>query len=435
MNFREFYNKNIKLAYGCTEPVAVAFAVAHAARLLGDKPIRKLVVITDRNIFKNGFGAGIPGSDGKTGNLYAASLGLFIKEPEKGFEIFSNVARDIHEKADKFLNEKRVSLLVDKEKKGIFILAKVYTYDDDYAVAEIKHEHLGLVKLILNGEIKFEAPTYEENKNNGYNSVSYFGAATVANIIDYASTISDEDLELTENVINANIKASQSGLTIPIGLGLGYSVKKLWDEGKICQCVENYIKYMVAGACDARMGGEKVGVMTLCSSGNQGIAASLPVYCFYEYNKLDDRKKLQIALAVSFMVTAYIKEKLGKLSPVCGCVSASASGATAGIAFLSGASTAEIIDSVSNLLADITGVICDGAKGSCSLKLSTACGNSVSYALLAMNRCVVDEHNGIIEERIENTIDNLRKIAQAGMSTVDDEIVKIFENKLKKGKG
>ncbi|MGM0607333.1 MAG: serine dehydratase subunit alpha family protein [Candidatus Muiribacteriota bacterium] len=431
MNFKDFYKKNVKLAYGCTEPVAVGFAAAHATKLLGDKPIRKLVIITDRNIFKNGFGAGIPGSGGKTGNLYAGALGAFIKKPELGFEIFSDVSDDIYNKASEFVEQNRVNLLVDKEKQGIFILVKAYTYGDEYAVSEVKYDHLNLVKLIKNAEIVYEKTDSQTNKSES--KISMFDSFSFQHIIDIINNIPEDDLKLTENVINTNIKAAEYGLKHPCGLELGITLKKLWDENKLCRSAQNYIKYMVAGACDARMGGEKVGVMSLCGSGNQGIAASVPVYCYFDFLEMTDKTKLYKALALSFLITGYIKEKLGKLSPVCGCVSASASGAAAGISYLMGNNKENIINSISNLLADITGVICDGAKGSCSLKLSSACANSVNYALLSLNSCVVDEHNGIIENEIENTIENLKIVSHAGMASLDDEIVKIFENKIKKG--
>jgi len=426
MSFSEFFKDNLKIAYGCTEPIAVALAASHAARLIKNKKYRKIEVITDRNIFKNGFGAGIPGSDGMTGNVFAAALGAFIADPDKGFSIFNGISESILKKANQFYKEKRVSISVDRSRTDIYIFVKIYTYDDDYSVAIVKDDHLGINRLIKNGQEVFS----KENKEDKEHTKKSFSEVSIKSLVDFVNKCDIKELSRVKEALKINMKASEFGLNNPAGIKLGHTLKKMWDKDELCHTAENFIKYSVASACDARMGGESVPVMTLCGSGNQGIAATIPIKCFYTFNKFDDEELLLRTTALSCLITGFIKERLGKLSPICGCVAASGSGAAAGITYLKNRPD-KTGGTIANLLADITGVICDGAKGSCSLKLSTACGMAPIYSSLAINGCIVDKKNGIIEDTIEKTIENLKEVAQDGMALVDEKVVNIFEKKIK----
>ncbi len=425
MDFSEFFRDNLKIAYGCTEPVAVALAASHAARLIKEKKFRKIEIITDRNIFKNGFGAGIPNSNGMIGNVFAASLGAFIADPDKGFSIFNDIPDNTLKAAEKFFKEKRISISVDKSKTGIYIFIKIYTYDDDYAVAIVKDDHLGICKLIKNGQEIFSKEKHTEKKKQ----TKFFEDVSIDDLVNHVSECEISLLKPVQKALDVNMEASKYGIANPSGIKLGNTLKKMWDDNTLCHNAENMIKYSVAAACDARMGGESVPVMTLCGSGNQGIAATIPIFCWCDFNNIKDKNLILRATALSCLITGFIKERLGKLSPICGCVAASGSGAAAGITFING-HPEKTGGTIANLLADITGVICDGAKGSCSLKLSTACGMAPLYSTLAINGCIVDEKNGIIEDTIEKTIENLREVAQDGMALVDEKVVNIFEKKI-----
>ncbi|MCK9476101.1 MAG: L-serine ammonia-lyase, iron-sulfur-dependent, subunit alpha [Candidatus Muirbacterium halophilum] len=428
--FRDFFNDNLKIAYGCTEPIAVAWACSQIGKVLNKSDLSKLEITLDRNIFKNGFGAGIPGTNGKTGNLFAGALGYYIAEPDKNFSIFSDFDNIILNKAQKLIDNNIICINVDEKIAGIYIHVLAESTKNEKAEVIIRNDHLGLAKLIHNDKVLIE---HSQNINNNLNSKDYISNMNIDDLIDFAENLSDSELDLTEKVYKTNFNASIFGIENPSGLKLGYTLNKLWNNEEICHSVENYIKIHTAAACDARMGGENVPVMTLCGSGNQGIAASLPIYCYYKYKNMDNDRRLKKAMAISFLITAYIKKRLGKLSPICGCVVASGSGATSGIAYLENYPIEIIKNSISNLIGDVTGVICDGAKGSCTLKLATAVSAASYYGLIAKNGCNVNEYNGIIGKTIEETVENLKKVSSNGMKQVDNEIVNIFLDKLKSG--
>jgi L-cysteine desulfidase len=428
--FKEFFEDNLKIAYGCTEPVAVAWACSHVGKILKSEELSELVITLDRNIFKNGFGAGIPGTNGKTGNLLAGAMGYFIASPEKNFSIFSDFKEDILEKAQQLIKNGIIKINVDEDVSGIYIFVEALTKSGHKASSEIKNDHLGLVRLTKDAQILFNE---DENNNATEDLKDHLAGKDFYDLVNLAQNLNSEELELVKKVYITNFQAAEFGIENPSGIKLGYTLKKLWDNDEICHSVENYIKIYTAAACDARMGGEKVPVMTLCGSGNQGIAASLPLYCYYKYKKMNNEEKLQKAMALSFFITAYIKKRLGKLSPICGCVVASGSGSTAGIAYLEDYPEDIMKKAVSNLIGDVTGVICDGAKGSCTLKLATAVSSASYYALIARNGCSVNEYNGIIGVSIEDTIENLKRVSVNGMKKVDNEIVNIFMEKIRSG--
>lgn len=416
----------MKVARGCTEPVAIAVACSWAGKYLPGELVA-LTINTDPNMFKNGNSAGIPGTNGGKGNSLAGAIGFLLASPEKGFEIFKEIPLSILEKAFLWEEEKRITQNVIFSCKEIRIEIIVKDNLNNVVEVLVENDHIVGPRIKVNNLIVVEQEEKTEMKTEP--SIYQF---TLKEIIETSLSFQEETLTFLDEAVEMNCHAGDFGSSRKIGMGIGYCLKSLWDQARIAPTARNFVQYLTAGACEARMAGENIPVMTLWNSGNQGIAAIVPVWAYWDFYRRKDQDNLYRALALSCLTAGYIKEGLGKLSAVCGCVQASASGAAAGITYLMGGYQKEIYGAINNLFADLSGVICDGAKPSCALKLCTSCGNSLDYALLSINGCVPEESQGIIGCDCENTIGNIRRLAKGGMREVDREIADIILDRLKK---
>ena len=373
-------------AIGCTEPMAVALAVAKAKETLGSLP-KQIVVWLSANMLKNAMGVGIPGT-GMIGLPIAIALGALVGKSEYSLEVLKDTTPEDVEQGKEYIAQNRIKILQKKD-----------TAEKLYIEVECH-----------NGDGAAEDPKL-----------------TMRMVYDFAMTAPESEIHFILETAELNKRAAEMSLNNRFGHGLG---RTIFMEPK-CQFFGNgiYSKILsyTSAACDARMAGVKVPVMSNSGSGNQGIAATLPVWVFAK-ERLKTEEELARALMLSHLTVIYIKQSFGRLSPLCGCVVA-ATGSACGITWLLGGTYEQIVYAVKNMIANITGMICDGAKPSCSLKVATGVSTAVLSAMLAVEDEVVTPAEGIIDEDVEKCVRNMAAIGLQGMAATDNLVLDIMTNK------
>ncbi len=406
-------------AIGCTEPVAVALASATAREVIGEKPIA-IKVIVSSNVYKNSMAVGIPGTD-QVGIEVAAALGVFGGEANKGLEVLSNVEQGIDD-ALHFIKNYGVKVEVS-DKIGVFIDCTVFTEAGEGRCV-IEGSHTNIVLIEKNGVgVKTENNPISENKTK-QEYLFWLKNKKVGEIIDLVREIPFNEIRFMLEGRDMNLQVANLGLKEKKGMGVGFFSKE-----QAIKTMEGYAATLTAAGADVRMAGIKLPVMSSAGSGNHGITAILPVVAIGELAKKSD-EEISRALALSHLITVYIKIYTGKLSPLCGCAVAAGIGASTGIALLLGGEKHHIEGAINNMAANITGMICDGGKVGCALKLYNAASTAYLSANLALQGAVVPSDNGVIHERVEKTISNLGKLSFLGMGETDKIILEIMlENK------
>jgi len=419
MEYLKILKREVIPALGCTEPVAVALCCAKAKDELKDSPER-VEVFVSKNVFKNGMGVGVPNT-GMVGLDIAASIGSIMGNSLKDLKLLEDVTPKILEEAKNFLQSGKVKVKFKETKDKLYIEAILYS-KNEYVKVIIKGKHNNIVYVEKNGNIILNNNTEEvalSNKNE---------VLSVKGIYDFATSIDFKDIAFLIDGAEMNKKIANEGLTKDYGLKVGKTIMENIKKGILGDDINNYAMALTAAASDARMSGATLPVMSSAGSGNQGLTAILPIVAVSE--KIGyDKEKLARAIAISHLITYHIKNHLGRLSSVCGCGVAAGIGASCGITYLLGGGYDKIVKAIKNMIANLTGMICDGAKPSCALKLATSASAAVQSALLAMSDIEVSKHDGIIEEDVEKTIANLAKVGTQGMSITDDVILNIMISK------
>ncbi|MCX7951269.1 MAG: L-serine ammonia-lyase, iron-sulfur-dependent, subunit alpha [Clostridiales bacterium] len=419
---KELLNQEVVPALGCTEPVAVALAAASAKKIV-EGEIEKINIIVSSNIFKNAYSVGIPGSK-NVGLHIAAALGAVGGDPKNKLQVLKTINKEHEDMAKKLLDEQRVMVDVDDSKCNFYIRLEVIT-SNGLGVCEIKHKHSNIVYLEANGKIVYENNEVAVANSNNNDFLKEYTLTELINTIIEADA---NDLEFMLDGADINIKIAQEGLNNSYGMEIGRRYKEMIDKGVLSNDIQNNILMMTAAASDARMAGCFMPVMSSAGSGNHGITAIIPVVvCASGLNKSQD--DLIKALAISHITTAYIKQFTGRLSSVCGCGVAAGVGAACGICYLLGGGEKEFEYTIKNMVGDITGIVCDGAKPGCAIKLSTAAASAYKAALLAINGSYVPCGNGIVGCDIEQTIKNLGVFSREGMKNADRTIINIMLKK------
>lgn len=413
-------------ALGCTEPIAVALAVARSREVLGEKP-QSIELLLSANIFKNAMGVGIPGT-GITGLPIAAALGAVFGNSSDCLELLKGVGEEAVTAAKTMVAENRVKIVVKKEVEKLYIEAICHGLNGSTSKAIITNKHSNISRIELNDEV-LECST-ENSRSNADDSAKPDNptpALSVDAIFAFATGVSFAEIEFMLKTVEYNKAISDEGLSKDYGLMVGRKLKGFVDRGILSGDLMNNAMSITAAACDARMAGSLLPVMSNSGSGNQGITATLPVYAVAKKIKTDD-EKLARALVLSHLTTIHIKRYLGRLSALCGVVVASI-GAGCGVSYLLGGEQKEMIYTIKNMIANITGMACDGAKEGCALKVSTGVAAAIQSALLALDGSVVSSKDGIIEEDIEQTIKNLGLIGSIGMVQTDEMLLQIMVSK------
>lgn len=407
-------------AVGCTEPMAVSLCVAKATELLGKEP-EKIDVMLSANILKNAMGVGIPGT-GMIGLPIAVALGALIGKSEYGLEVLKDVDDEAVERGKAFMNENRISIGLKEgisEKLYIEVLVK---NGSDKAKAVISGEHTNFVLLVHNDDTVYEAQHAAEDEADDDD-----GWLTLSKVYEFATTAPLKEIDFICQAKVLNEKAAEESLKGNYGHMLGKTLSQPLGKGIFGDTIFSHVISATACACDARMAGAPIPVMSNSGSGNQGICATLPVVKFAEENH-NTEEELTRALMLSHLTAIYIKQSLGRLSALCGCVVAS-TGSACGITYLMGGGYDQITFAVKNMAANLTGMICDGAKPSCALKLASGVSTAVLSAMLAVQQKCVTSVEGIIDDDVDRSIHNLTRIGKDAMDETDRCVLEIMTSK------
>lgn len=416
----ELIQREVVPAIGCTEPVAVALCVAKATEMLGSLP-EEITVRLSANMLKNAMGVGIPGT-GMTGLPIAIALGALVGKSSYGLEVLRDVDMDAVARGREYLASHKVNIELDeKAPSKLFIDVRVSDGKDGSCRAVISCEHTHFVLLEKNGQ-----RLLEENASEGACQSSDDVCLDLATVYEFATETPVEEIEFIIEARRLNLAAAQTALAGNYGHSLGSTIhhfgKKFYGDTPVAHMIS-----YTSAACDARMGGAQVAVMSNSGSGNQGITATMPVVSFAHDMNASHEQTVR-ALILSHLTSIYIKQSLGRLSALCGCVVAS-TGASAGITYLMGGQYNEVCSAIKDMVATLTGMICDGAKPSCALKISSAVTTAMTSAMLAMNGKCVASTEGIISDDVDRTIHNLTSIGREAMNETDRLVLKIMTTK------
>lgn len=413
-------NREVVPAIGCTEPVAVALCVAKATELLGVLPARIEVALSG-NMLKNAMGVGIPGT-GMIGLPIAMALGALVGKSEYGLEVLKDVTPEAVEMGTRYISEGRISISHDETAPSkLHVDVTVSDDDGNKARAVISCEHTHFILLQKNGEtILSEAAAGDAAESTDDIALD------LATVYEFATETPVDEISFILEAKRLNMAAAETALSGDYGHSLGATIRNYGLKYYGDTPVEHMISYTSA-ACDARMGGASVAVMSNSGSGNQGITATMPVVSFATDMEAGEEQTIR-ALILSHLTSIYIKQSLGRLSALCGCVVAS-TGASAAIVYLMGGGFSEVCSAVKNMVANLTGMICDGAKPSCALKISSGVSTAMMSAMLAMNGKCVSSAEGIISEDVDATIHNLTSIGREAMNETDRLVLQIMTSK------
>lgn len=417
-------------AIGCTEPIAVALCVARAKELLGVEP-DEITVYLSKNVYKNALAVGIPNT-GMTGLPIAIALGATVGKSEYMLEVLRDATPEAVAYAKDYMLRVPASIKVDYDAPSLLYIHVEVANGDRTAQATIIDEHTNFVPSPIPNS---QSPIGGTPSNSEASEPS---ALSLRRVYDFAMEVDTSELSFLLEGAQMNTAAAETSFAEQYGHGLGrllrsrniHSTLQGGDGGGLPLFGDTLFTKIISytcGACDARMSGAMVQVMSNSGSGNQGISCSIPVYLYAKENNCSEERTLR-ALALSNLTVIYIKQSLGRLSALCGCVVA-ATGSAAGITYLMGGNYEEITYAIKNMIANISGMICDGAKPGCALKVTSGVATAIFSAYLAMQHSYADSTEGIVEDDIDRTIHNLTRIGHDGMKVTDDLILDIMTHK------
>lgn len=401
-------------ALGCTEPTAVAYAVAKAKELL-EEEVETLDILVDRNVLKNGKEVGIPGTNEK-GIVVAAALALVVGKSEYKLEVLKEVTNKSLEEALKLIEKNMINLDLKKDVTGLYIEVTAKGKNNTSRVI-IKKTHLNVVLLEQNGKcLSAQDEKEEAAKPSLRDRIKEF---TIADLKEFVDTVEFEKIKFINEGIVMNKRIAEDDLKYNLGIGLGNMFKSDKED------LEQNAKAITSAASEARMAGHPLPVMSSAGSGNHGLVAILPIAIIGEGMNIDNEKIVR-AVTLSHLVTVYIKSYTGSLSPVCGCGVAAGVGASAGLSYLLGGTLEQIGGAIKNMIAGISGMICDGAKIGCSYKLAISVNAAVDAAKMANKNVFIPSRDGILDDSVEKTIQNLGRVSNEGMANTDDIILDVM---------
>ena len=405
-------------AIGCTEPMAVALCTARATEQLGRRPER-IDALLSTHILKNAMGVGIPGT-GMIGLPIAIALGALIGKSEYQLEVLKDLTPESLDEGKQYVREDRIHIALKEGITEKLYIEVTCSAGDQQATAVIAGSHTHFVDSPLQvGADGCDKPSASPDDADI--------ALTMRLVYDFATTAPLDEIRFIEETRRYNMNAAREALKGNYGHNLGKTIDRPLSKGIFGHTIFSHIISRTAAACDARMGGAMIPVMSNSGSGNQGICATNPV-CVYAKENENTEEELLRSLMLSHLTAIYIKQSLGKLSALCGCVVASI-GSSVGITYLMGGDYDHVCRSVKNMIANLTGMICDGAKPSCSLKITSGVSTAVLSALLSMEGKCVSSSEGIVDDCVDRSIHNLTSIGADGMGITDDLVLQIMTNK------
>ena len=419
-------------ALGCTEPVAIALGGAAAVSLLPEKTVDHIDVWVDPNIYKNGLAVIIPSTGGLSGLDLAAAMGAVGGDPMLRLEVLDPIDDHALKSARRLVETGRVNVNLLREKTGLFIRT-VVKGGSHTAESVITGLHDNIVSLKLDGHAVVEndllqpgLPDAATGRLSGLES--WLKGLSLEGLIELLDDLDEDDITFLESGIAINRRLAEHGLKHGPGLGVGRTMERLVRQGLVKRDMITAARILTSSAADARMSGVKLPAMSSAGSGNHGLTAILPIVAVEPFIQVEHRDVLA-AIALSHIITACVKAHTGRLSAICGCSVAAGAGATAGITHMMGGTGQHIAGAIKNLIEDLAGVICDGAKCGCALKLSTAAGTAVQAALFSLHGVNVSFTDGIIGHSSEDTMKNIGTLTTQGMIETDRTILNIMLEK------
>ena len=433
--FFRILDSEMQLATGCTEPGAIALTAAHAGaqlRRMGDT-LTGLSVLASTNVIKNAMAAGIPGTS-YTGIPYAAAIGAVAADPDKQLEVINGVSDAVYHAAEALVQAGAVSVSQAKVPQKLFIDVTA-SGEHHTARAVIADAHTNLILLEADGEEVFKAqPGGAEGEGSGVSPEEIAEFLTVRKIFDFCDRELDPEhdpIDIIRSAVKVNSAICDEGMRKDYGLAIGPNLARNCEDGDMQRdMVLNSMIVTTAGA-DARMAGAPFSVVTNSGSGNQGITTTMPVVSLARYKNIPEDKMLR-AVTLSNLIAIRIKSKFGRLSAMCG-ASVAGTGAACGIVYLLGGGYEEIGRCVHNMIGDVAGMLCDGAKADCSLKISTCVNAAFQAAFMSLRGVRVQSTDGIVETDVEKTMDNFARLGNQGSGPLDAVILDMMLSKEKEG--
>ena len=413
--------REVAPAIGCTEPMCVALCVAYATEALGGEP-ESIQVGLSANVLKNAMGVGIPGT-GMVGLPIAIALGALVGKSSYQLEVLHDCTPEAVERGKKLIENGIINITLEKEVCDNLYVDVVCKRGSHRSEAIIAHEHTRLVYLCCDNNLLLDERSSLQGKSVGETD----NDLTLRQVFDFATRTSINKLEFINEARILNEKAAEEALKGNFGHELGKTLSRPLGKGIMGDSIFCHILSVTSCACDARMAGAMIPVMSNSGSGNQGIAATLPVVVFARENH-NTEEELTRALILSHRTAIYIKQSLGRLSALCGCVVAS-TGSSCGITYLMGGHYEQVAYSVKNMIANLAGMVCDGAKPSCALKVSSGVSTAVLSAMLAIQNKFVTHVEGLIDDDVDRCIRNLTLVGAKGMQETDRMVLDIMTHK------
>lgn len=417
----QIVERDVVPALGCTEPVSLALAAATAAKYLGKTPERIEAKVSP-NLMKNGLGVAVPGT-GMVGLPIAAAIGALGGDPEGGLEVLKHITPEQVAAAKSMLDKKLVSVDIHQTEHILYSEATLFAGEACVKVA-IQDQHINIILIEKKGEVLFEKTEEECVDCDPY---EIFKQVTAREIFEFSCTVELDKIRFIDHAATLNRALSDEGLRENYGLHIGRTLRKQVGSGLMSDDLLSKIMIETTAASDARMGGATLPAMSNSGSGNQGIAATMPVVVVADYLNVSDEKRIR-ALFLSHLMAIYIHSKLPKLSALCAVTTASM-GSCAGIAYLFTGKFETASMGICSMIGDISGIICDGAANSCAMKVSTSVASGYKSVLMAMDDIRVTGNEGIVEHDLDRTIDNLCAIASKSMQHIDRQVIEIMVSK------
>ncbi len=440
MDVSKLFHQILKPALGCTEPVAVALASAAACQAAGGwtqssnrrtraisiDQIRTIRVEVSRSIFKNGFAISIPNAGSHKGLQMSAALGLFC-DPTKHLALLSDICPDHVAESERMVSANRVHLEIKEDTQSAVYIKTEVEFGEFSGAALILGEHSNIACLWRNGKAVDGDPNYEHEDPEYSPELRQLKEVPFRELLDLIEELPESVITLLRETKQKNVNACQVGVVRPMGVGAGYFGA---GNGVPPEDSSQYLSRLAAAGSDARMSGHSVEIMTSAGSGNQGITATIPIVVYADSNLIPEARTLR-ALALSHLVTMYLTTHFGYLSAFCGVAIKAGIGAACGLTYLMGGNSDDLERTVRIMTATLTGMICDGAKSGCALKVSTAAEMATRAAELSIKRAELPDDNGVVGATADETIQNLVALNRA-MTPVDQAIVQIMLSKVPK---
>ncbi len=418
----QMLHRNVVPAFGCTEPVCVALAAADAARAAGGE-VTAVHVLVSGNIYKNGMAVGIPNFD-KIGIPYAAALGALLANPDKGLELLKEITPAVSDAAKALAEGGRVTVDINRNQQGVYVKCEVTT-SAGTGESEIVQSHANIVSTKVNGKVLFEKAAREKAADPLLEKLRAMKIAEIRALVDSAS---EKELAFLLDGVGMNEEAAQYSMRSG-GVGVGIAATMKSEKSALLgDALLGRVMRRVAAATEGRLDGCPYAVMSSAGSGSKGIAVIIPVA--EAARELGSSREMTVkAIAFAHLLNEYINSYVGKLSAICACSMAASPAAAAAITWLMGGNDEQIGWAIRNMAGDITGIICDGGKVGCALKLATAAAGGLMSAMLAANGAVIRVSDGIAAATPEECIRNMGRVSNPGMVETDHEILSIMLEK------